>query len=162
LAAGAALCTPASASAHPVTGGTITIGHGAAGVTLGESRQDVLAKLGQPVMENKLGVMSYANDPLIFDLYRKGTKYIQQFVIAVGPKKTGAFKLSDGNHIFKKGGLKRLSQRYGSKLKSKTFDDGSPYYEIVTKLNGRKVLNDFPTDRKGINARVLDVFIVFA
>jgi hypothetical protein len=117
----------------------------------------VIRKLGHPLAENRNGVMSYARDPVIFDIYRKFTNIVEQFVIA-----GGNFRLSDGNHIFAKGGLRRLANHYGKRLTFHTFEDGSPYYELVTRLGGRRVLTDFPTDRATLNARVLDVFILFA
>jgi hypothetical protein len=153
LAAGAP-----SVSARTITGGTITVGRGADGVTLGMTRAQTIHRLGRPVAENQNGVMSYGGAQNIFDIYRKFTRRVRQFVIA-----QGSFRLSDGNRIFAPGGLRRLKRRYGQRLKFHTFEDGSPYYEVVTHLNGRKVLNDFETDRRSIRTgRVLDVFILFA
>jgi hypothetical protein len=146
-----------AAAAKPITHGIIKVGRGASGAALGMTRQQLIDVLGHPVAENQNGVLSFARDPTIFDIYLKLTGHAQQFVIAGGD-----FKLSDGNAIFARGGLRRLSNHYGGRLKFHRFDDGSPYYEIVTRFHGRKVLNDFPTTRKGLGARVLDVFIVFA
>jgi hypothetical protein len=155
LLAGAliAVALASGAQARGITSGTITVGRGANGVTLGMTRQQVIDKLGRPLMENANGVMSYGSGKTIFDIYRKFTHRVKQFVIA-----GGNFKLSDGNRIFARGGLRRLKARYGKRLRFHRFEDGSPYYEIVTHLNGHKVLTDFPT---GLG-RVLDVFILFA
>jgi hypothetical protein len=72
------------------------------------------------------------------------------------------FKLSDGNRIFAKGGARRLANRYGTRLTFHNSGDTGPYYEIVSRLNGRKVLSDFFVDRHSLNATVLDIFILFA
>lgn len=122
------------------------------------TRRQVIDVLGRPLAENQNDVMSYARDPFIFDVYRNGgDHHVRELVIA-----GGTWKLSDGTAIFKAGALKRLSARYGERLKFHRFDDGSPYYELVTRLRGRKVRTDFPTNRRGLGAKVLDVFIVFA
>jgi hypothetical protein len=152
-----------AAGAKGITSGTITVGRGANGVTLGDTRAQVIATLGRPLMENSFGTMSYGRIPVIFDVYRNGADHhVRQFVIAAAGPVAGHFVLSDGNHIFKPGGLRRVANRYGNRLKIHRFDDGSPYYEIVTKLHGRKVKTDFETDRHGLGANVLDVFILFA
>jgi hypothetical protein len=155
-----ALGAPA-AGAKGITSGKITVGRGANGVTLGDSRAQVIDTLGKPLTENSFGTMSYGRIPVIFDIYRKGS-HVRQFVIAAEGAPAGHFALSDGNHIFKSGGLRRVADRYGKRLRFHRFDDGSPYYEIVSRLHGRKVLTDFETDRHGLGANVLDVFILFA
>jgi hypothetical protein len=154
-----------SAGARTVSSGVITVGHGANGVELGMQRAQVIQKLGKPNMENGFGTMSYGSDRsnTIFDIYRthagaNGT--VRQFVIA--SPRNRAFRLQDGNRIFTKGGLRRVANAYRSRLRFHRFDDGTPYYELISRLHGRKVLTDFETDRHSLGAYVLDVFIVYA
>jgi hypothetical protein len=155
---------PAGATAKTITSGTITVGHGAHGVELGATRAQVIQHLGRPNSENQFGTLSYGSERAntIFDVYRtsvasSGT--VRQFVIASPGNK--AFKLQDGNKVFTRGGLRRVYGHYGRRLKFHTFDDGTPYYEIVSRLHRKKVLTDFETDRHSLDARVLDVFIVY-
>jgi hypothetical protein len=151
----------APAPARTVTSGVITVGQGAGPITLGMPRAQVIAKLGKPIYENGNGYMQYANIPVIFDVYRfTGAKTSRVRMLSVsdsGP----AFKLSDGNRIFTKGGLRRLARRYGKRLKFHATESG-PLYEIVTRLRGRKVLTDFDVDRHSLNAAVLQIFILYA
>jgi hypothetical protein len=122
----------------------------------------VISKLGRPIYENGNGYMQYARIPLIFDVYRDGgarSSHVRMLSVAgTGP----GFRLSDGNRIFTKGGLRRLSSRYGSRLKFLDSGDSGPYYEIVSRLNHRKVLTDFFVDRHSLDAKVLQIFILFA
>jgi len=162
LLAGLVLAVPANA--RTITAGVITVGRGANGAELGMTRAQVVRKLGRPGAENSLGTMSYGSDRanVIFDVYRflDPPHGVHQFVIASPHNRH--FRLSDGNRIFIKGGLRRVANRYGRALKFHRFEDGSPYYEIVSRLHGKKVLTDFETDRRSLGAYVLDVFIAYA
>ncbi len=166
LGAAAALLVPAAATAKPITKGVITVGQGVNGATLGMNRAQVVAKLGKPLDENPQGVMSYANTVSsgnIFDVYRQNKTpagRVRLFIISY-PGKSG-FTLQDGNHVFANGGMARVMNRYGKKL---TFVDdpaNGPVYELTTRLNGRKVLTDFQVDKKGKDAHVLDIDILYA
>ena len=162
LVAGLLLAAPANA--RTISSGVITVGRGANGVELGMSRAQVIRKLGRPAAENALGTLSYGSDRthVIFDIYRflDPPHAVHEFVIA--SPRDRHFRLSDGNRIFLKGGLRRVANRYGRGLKFHRFDDGTPYYEIVSRLHGKKVLTDFETDRRSLDAYVLDVFIAYA
>jgi hypothetical protein len=149
-----------AAAARTVSSGVITVGKGAGPITLGMSRAQVIAALGRPLYENSNGYMQYANPPAMFDVYRDGGARSTR-VRMLGITGSG-FKLSDGNRIFAKGGLRRLANRYGALLKFHNSADTGPYYEIVSRLNRRKVLSDFFVDRHSLNATVLDIFILFA
>ncbi len=154
----------APASARTITAGVITVGRGANGVELGMTRAQVIEKLGRPAMENMLGTMSYGSDRanVIFDIFRLQTAphTVHEFVISA--PRDQHFRLQDGNHIFIKGGLRRVSRHYGRALKFHRFEDGSPYYELVSRWHGKKVLTAFETDRRSLDAYVLDVFITVA
>jgi hypothetical protein len=157
----ACVALPPSAPARTVTSGVITVGQGAGPITLGMTRAQVIGKLGKPIYENGNGYMQYANIPVIFDVYRNGgarTSRVRMLSVSdTGP----GFKLSDGNRIFTKGGLKRLANRYGKRLKFHETADSGPYYEIVTRFRGRKVLTDFNVGRHSLNAAVLQIFILY-
>jgi hypothetical protein len=142
----------------------ITVGRGVNGVELGMSRARVIRRLGRPNSENSFGTMSYGSDRAntIFDVYRTSggaSGKVKQFVIAA--PRNRAFRLQDGNRVFTRGGLRRLAGRYGRRLTFHRFDDGTPYYELATRLHGRRVLTDFATERRALDSYVLDVFIVF-
>ena len=164
LAVVVGLLSAAPATAHTITSGVITVGRGANGVELGMTRAQVMGKFGRPNAENGLGTMSYGADSanIIFDVYRllDPPHTVREFVIASPHDRH--FRLSDGNRIFTKGGLRRLAKHYGKALKFHRFDDGSPYYELVTRFHGKTVKTAFPTDKRGFDAYVQDVFIAFA
>jgi hypothetical protein len=153
---------PGPAAARTVTSGVITVGQGAGPITLGMTRARVISKLGKPLYENGNGYMQYANIPVIFDVYRNGGAKSSRVRMVSVSDSGPAFSLSDGNRIFTKGGLKRLAARYGKRLKFHQTADAGPFYEIVTRLNGRKVLTDFDVDRRSLNATVLQIFILYA
>lgn len=161
----AALAAPAAATAKPITSGVITVGQGAGGATLGMNRAQVIAKLGKPVDENPQGVMGYAKTEVsgnIFDVYRENRSpsgRVRLFIISYPGK--SSFTLQDGNHVFANGGIGRVMKRYGKRLTFHDSPDSGPYYELRTRLNGRKVFTDFQVDKKGKGAHVLDVNIGF-
>ena len=161
---GLLLAAPAPAAARTITSGVITVGRGADGAELGMTRAQVIKKLGRPAAVNGLGTLSYGSDQanVIFDVYRlvDPPHTVHEFVIS--SPRNPRFRLSDGNRIFTKGGLRRLAKRYGKALHFHTFDDGSPSYELVTRLHGKKVKTAFPTDKRGLDAYVLNVFIAYA
>ena len=115
-------------------------------------------------MENMLGTMSYGSDRanVIFDIFRLQTAphTVNEFVISA--PRDRHFRLQDGNRIFIKGGLRRVSRHYGRALKFHRFEDGSPYDELVSRWHGKKVLTAFETDRRSLDAYVLDVFMTLA
>ncbi len=70
LLAALALFSPATFSPATVDHGTTAVGRGVAGVTLGMTRAQVVAKLGKPGYTNANGLLEYGNVPVIFDVYR--------------------------------------------------------------------------------------------
>jgi hypothetical protein len=158
--------TPAHAGR--IDSGVIKVGRGPAGATLGMTRAQVVAALGDPVDENTNGVMSYqpfdTDDAGIFDVYRNhpGNDRVRLFILSfVGS--TG-WTLGEGNHIFRKGAIKRLYRHYGSRVHKRDVpEDGSKYYVIRGHFHGRKVETAFQVTRfSRAKAKVLDVYVSFA
>jgi hypothetical protein len=108
LALALALAFPASAA---VDKGTFTPGAGGAGITLGMTRAQVLAKLGKPLYTNANGYMQYSSKNL-FDVYLDGSKRVRLIGIS-GPGFCTVF----GACALKTGGIAKLRARYGPRLR---------------------------------------------
>jgi hypothetical protein len=141
-----------------VYGGVVVVGRGAAGVTLGMTRAQVIAHLGRPLTEGG-PVMSYENLPPgqispktphgIFDLYlAKG----RVRMIVISPH--SGWHLSDGTHIFGSGVIARLMHRYGRRLKPTRIEDGERLYRVTERHLGRTVWTEFYVERFGADASV--------
>ena len=148
-----------TARADAVTGGVIRPGHGAAGVSLGMTRADVVARLGRPSFENRLGFMQYGSGGAMFDVYRaSGRPGARVRMLGIsGP----GFRLADGNRVFAPAGLRRLRHRFGARLVRFRDEDGAPGYRLRGRLRGRRVVTDFFVDRFGAHGRVLDIFVYY-
>ncbi len=165
----AALLGCAAAYASPpaqkgIYGGTIVVGRGVAGATLGMTRAQVIARLGRPLQER--GVMSYENLPPgrigpntphgIFDFYlTKG----RVRMIAISPHP--GWRLANGIHIFARGAIARLMHRYGSSLKSTRVEDGERAYRITERYLGRTVWTEFYVEHFGPKASVYGFDMLF-
>jgi hypothetical protein len=154
------------AHAGKISSGTITVGQGANGATLGMTKQQVIDHLGRPLDENPQGVLSYqpflGHSDGIFDVYRGGAgKTVDLFIISFPD--SGKWVLDDGNKIFKAGAIKRLYDHYGSRVhKVNAREDGSLYYTVRGRFQGKKVKTAFQVDRfSKTKAKVLDVFISY-
>lgn len=157
----AVLALPAAAQARGCTSGKIHIGKGVGKLRLGNTRAQVTAQLGTPYYENANGYMQYAPDSFagLCDVYRASGSHssrIRMFGVS-GSK----FVLSNGIHIFAAGGLRKLADKFGSRLKYEPTEDGEPQYVIHSHYNGRAVLTSFTPSRHSLNARVSDVFILY-
>jgi hypothetical protein len=156
------LLPSATASAATIDSGEIVVNEGVNGATLGMKRGQVINALGKPVDENANGVMSYQDfrEPGggIFDVYRDPRR-VRLFIVAF--PRSGAWRLQDGNRIFKHGGIKRLYDTYGSRVSKRADkEDGSLYYVIKGRFGGRPVETAFLVDRfSKTGSHVLDVYI---
>ena len=158
--AGARAATPPLTKG--VYGGVITVGRGAAGIRLGMTRSQVIARLGRPFLENPRGYMQYAYNPPgkvkpgvehgLFDLYLSG-KRVRMLVI--GPH--SGWRLPDGNRIFARGGVARLMRRYGRRLRPTRIEDGESLYRITDRYLGRTVWTEFYVERFGPNGSVYGI-----
>jgi len=155
-----ALLVGATALARPpltkgVYSGVITVGRGAAGITLGMTRAQVIARLGRPFADNGRE-MDYIRLPPrypsrgLFVIYlAKGRVHMVQ----TDGRPNSGWRLSDGNRIFDRGGFARLIHRYGRRLKLMRTEDGERYYQITSSLKGLTVWTDFwvwPLNSKGM------------
>jgi len=155
-------------AAPPVTkgvyGGVIIVGRGAAGVTLGMTRAQVIARLGRPLKDH--GAMSYENLPPgkispktphgIFDLYLANGRVR---MIVISPH--SGWHLSDGSHIFGSGVIAHLMHRYGRRLKPTRIEDGERLYRITERYLGRTVWTEFYVAHFGPNASVYGFDMLF-
>jgi hypothetical protein len=154
-----AFAAPAAAQAKAVTGGEITINQGAAGVTLGMPRSEVVGLLGRPFYENANGYMEYGRGASMFDIYRtSGSRRSGVRTIGIYGK---GFKLSDGNAIYEPGGIGRLRKTYGKRLKRVRLDHGERLYRITGRYKGRAVSTEFPVDKFGADAQIGTIFMGF-
>ena len=143
IAAVAALVLPFVAGAA-VNKGTFTPGAGGAGVTLGMTRAQVVAKLGNPLYQNANGFMEYSSTRL-FDIYLDGAKRVRLIGIS-GP----AFCTGFGACAFKQGGITKLRARYGARLRlTKLPATGEKEWILLGKRGGKQVFTSFtPTSFK--------------
>jgi hypothetical protein len=155
-----ALAVPTTAAAKPpltkgVYSGVITVGRGAAGITLGMTRAQVVARLGRPFADNGRQMDYFRLPPRypsrgLFVVYlAKGRVHM----IQTDGKPNSGWRLSDGNRIFASGGYARLMHRYGRRLRSMRTEDGEPFYRITGRLNRLTVWTDFwvwPPDSRGM------------
>jgi hypothetical protein len=149
LAAAALALLPAS-----VGSGTIHVGQGAAGVTVGMTRAAVVAKLGKPVYQNANGYMQYAKSSGddLFDVYlNTATKRVR--LIGISGKH---FCTAAGICMFRNGGIAKLKAQYGKALKYLATEDGSKVYQVNGRFGGKKVFTAFTP---GLHGQIIQVFI---
>jgi len=145
-----------------VRAGEIEVGSGAAGVTIGMPRRDVLAQLGKPFFTTRFGYMQYAPDATnIFDVYTGDTSLdspVRQIVISFG-----RFRI-DGIAVFDRGSLSRLKRRFGRALRRTRIESGDVVYRVTTQAPDGVRWTDFVVERPndGLRARILNVIVLDA
>jgi hypothetical protein len=162
LAGTTALAAPARTKG--IYGGVVTVGRGAAGVTRGMTRAQVIARLGRPLREH--GYMAYENEPQgkinsqtphgMFDIYLKNNRVR---MIAISPH--SGWRLPDGTRIFATGAITRLMRRYGHGLRATGVEDGERAYRITERYLGRTVWTEFYVERFGSSASVYGFDVLF-
>ena len=138
---------PAAPLTRGVYGGVIKVGRGAAGVYLGMTRAQVVARLGRPFSENANGYMQYAYEghgfvPAnvqhgLFDVYLRNGR-VRMVIIGTH----AGFRLGDGTPVFGTGAVAHLMRRYGRRLRALR-EDGEPVYRLSERYLGRTVWTDF-------------------
>ena len=147
------LALPAAAAAS-VEQGTISPNRGAAGITLGLTRAQVVAKLGKPLYENSYGYMQYSRNNL-FDLYRRGG--VVDLIGISGPK----FCLKGGICVLKRV-VPKLKAKFGSRLAfEESTEDGTQAWIVHGRYLGRGVFTSFEVDGRSDHARLIMVWIGF-
>jgi hypothetical protein len=158
LAAAASLLVTTGSAA--VTRGTVTPNRGAAGVKLGITRAQVIARLGQPAFKNGNGYLQYGNDKLGigFDVYvDMGAKPPR--VRALGINGAGFCLAGGGPCLMTNGGVGRLRDRYGKALETVKLEDGEHVVWLKSTYGGCKVFTDFGAAGRPRSARIGMVFI---
>ncbi len=150
----AAALTLASSTGAAVERGTIVTNRGAAGVVLGMTRAQVVAKLGKPLYENANGFMQYAKQNL-FDVYVDRTSKRVRLIGVSGPR----FCTVRGVCMLTRNGIARLRAQYGAALRRFTDETGEVGYELRGRFGGKPVFTTFFPDRPRPSGRVVQVFI---
>ena len=140
----------AASAAASVERGTLLVSRGAAGVALGMTRAQVIAKLGKPLYQNANGYMEYSRANL-FDVYLDGAARVR--LISVSGRN---FCTPRGVCVLRDGGIGRLKAQYGKGLRLVTAENGERLYVLVGRYRGRRAFTSFGFGPKG---RILQVFV---
>jgi hypothetical protein len=143
-----------------VTSGPVTPNVGAAGITLGMTRAQVVAKLGKPVAQNLNGYMQYGPKNLnsLFDVYLDTSVHPWRVrMLGISGRN---FCLTGGGPCMRRaGGVGKLKARYDGALKTVTLEDGEKVVWLKGKLNGCKVFTDFGEAGRPAAAPIVMIFI---
>ncbi len=135
-----------------VNHGTITVSRGAAGVTLGMTRAQVIAKLGRPSYQNANGLLEYGKIPVIFDVYLNTATNRVRLISISGSRFCTTARVC----MLRNGGLAKLKAQYANLLKKSVAEDGEITYEVDGKFAGRPVFTSFAPAAHG---QIIQVFI---
>jgi len=127
-----------------VKGGPVTANVGAAGIKLGMTRAQVIAKLGKPVYKNANGYMQFGDEKqnVLFDVYLD-TGTSPQRVRLLGISGRNFCLTGGGPCMLRKGGVGKLKARYGKALKTVMLEDGEKAVWLKGTLASCKVFTDF-------------------
>jgi hypothetical protein len=144
FAAGIAVLVLAGAAGAVVNAGSVTPNVGAAGIKLGMTRAQVIAKLGKPVYKNANGYMQFGNEKknVLFDVYLD-TSTSPQRVRLLGISGRNFCLTGGGPCMLRPGGVGKLKARYGKALKTVKLEDGEKVIWLKGTLGGCKVFTDF-------------------
>ena len=141
-----------------VRSGMITTNRGAARVTLGMTRAQVVAALGRPVFQNQNGFMQYGPEggPL-FDVYLDSSPKRVRLIGVSGRR----FCFRGGPCLLKQGGVRELMAKYGRRLKTVRLETGERVYRVTGAYRGCRTFTDVTPARFRPNAQLIQVFIGF-
>lgn len=152
LAAALALAGSASAT---VERGLVVPNEGAAGITLGMDRAQVMEELGSPLYENGRGFMQYSSRS-VFDLYRFGNPAGRVDLIAIAGT---SFCLRRGVCMLRRGNVRELERIYGKRLKFEERTGGTLCYRVSGRFEGRRSYTEFDVLTRSPWARVVLIWI---
>lgn len=147
-----ALALPTSAGAV-VNAGTIQVNRGAAGIRLGMTRATVVSKIGVPIFQNGNGYMQYSENN-IFDLYLNRARRVRMLGVS-GPN----FCTASGICMFAAGGVRKLKNQWGTRLKLVRLETGEQVYLLRGVVNGRRVFTSFSATTIRPRGKIIMVFI---
>jgi hypothetical protein len=133
--------------------GKIQVNRGAIGVTLGMTRGQVIARLGKPVYTNQNGYMQFAKVNLL-DVYLDVRTNRVRLIGVAGRR----FCIED-ICLQHAGNVGALKQRFGTRFKAITDEDGSPAYAMYGTLGSRHVFTTFGVSQHAASEPVVQVFI---
>lgn len=139
----------AAGLAGPVDQGQVVVNRGAAGVTLGMTGAEVVARLGRPQFSTP-AQLGYDGG---FDAYLEHGRVA--FISARGP----GFCVGKLACLGGRDPVGPLLRRYGKALRPITIEDGSTYYELRGRYRGRAVRTLFGVRRHSATSAVLQAFI---
>lgn len=151
------VAAPAAGAVEAVERGTIVVNRGAAGVTLGMRRVEVVALLGRPLYENSNGYMEYSRNNL-FDVYLDVKSKRVRLIGVSGPR----FCTAKGVCMLAKRGVAKLKAQYGAAFRRFTDETGQTGYEIRGRYGGKRVFTSFFPDRPDPAGSIVQIFIGFA
>jgi hypothetical protein len=143
-----------------VTAGPVTPNVGAAGITLGMTRTQVIAKLGKPVYQNLNGYMQYGPKSLnsLFDVYLDTS--VHPWRVRMLGISGRYFCLTGGGPCMRRaGGVGKLKARYDGALKTVMLEDGEKVVWLKGTLKGCKVFTDFGEAGRPAAAPIVMIFI---
>jgi hypothetical protein len=143
-----------------VTAGPVTPNVSAAGITLGMTRAQVIAKLGKPVYQNLHGYMQYGPKNLnnLFDVYLDTSVHPWR-VRMLGISGRNFCLVGGGPCMFRAGGVGKLKTRYDGALKTVTLEDGEKVIWLKGLLKGCKVFTDFGEAGRPASAQLVMILI---
>jgi hypothetical protein len=154
------LAGAAGARTTTVTGGPITPNVGAAGITLGMTRAQVIAKLGRPSYQNLHGYMQYGDESknILFDVYLDTSVHPWR-VRMLGISGRNFCLAGGGPCLRRTGGVGKLRARYDGALKTVLIEDGEKVVWLKGTLNGCKVFTDFGSAGLPVAAPIVMVLV---
>jgi hypothetical protein len=146
----------ASTAGASVERATIIVNQGAAGVTLGMTRSQVVSVLGKPLYENSYGYMQYARKNL-FDVYRSGSRTTGR-VDKIGISGR-LFCLRNGICMLHRYNVAALKRKFGKRLTFHRYSDGAPFYRVSGQFDGRRAYTQFDVDSRKSSASIIMIWV---